>query len=377
MALVVTFFLGIAGFFLVKNSIGRDERTGVGQIIATTPITRPQYLFGKWLSNFAVLAFLVGILALAAILMQLISREDPQVHIWQLLAPFLLIALPMMALVAAIAIFFESVSWLKGGFGNLVYFLVFIALFMAGIFLTELPWLDVTGVSLVGASMKSAARAAFPTYGNGLALSMAGQAAVETFLWSGLDWTAGIIFQRLMWIVAACLLVLAATPFFNRFDPNRRWVRRRKQDSKEDDPLQEMPDLQAGPVMYSTVSSLPGRRSFHHNFLRLVWLEFLLLIKGLKWYWWAGFSVLWMGGVFIQEPGLRQTWFALTSIWPVLVWSKMGVRETRYHTEELIEHAPYPLARLAISSWLAGVILTAVLFSGVLIGRLFFGEPAA
>ncbi len=110
MALVITFFLGLAGFYLIKNAVARDERTGVGQIIASTPLSRPEYLLGKWLSNFALLTSLVMILAMAAILMQVIQQEVAQIDIWALIAPLLLIALPMMALVAAFAVFFESIS---------------------------------------------------------------------------------------------------------------------------------------------------------------------------------------------------------------------------------------------------------------------------
>ncbi|MEI7769127.1 MAG: hypothetical protein WCI67_04010 [Chloroflexales bacterium] len=52
----------------------------MGQILATTPISRPHYMLGKWLSNFLVLALLVGILLLAAVTMQLIQREDAQIQ---------------------------------------------------------------------------------------------------------------------------------------------------------------------------------------------------------------------------------------------------------------------------------------------------------
>ena len=72
MTLVVTFFLGWFGFFLVKNAIARDYDTGVGQIMATTPISRPMYVLGKWLSNVVVLNGMVLILMLAAIAMQFI-----------------------------------------------------------------------------------------------------------------------------------------------------------------------------------------------------------------------------------------------------------------------------------------------------------------
>jgi hypothetical protein len=61
----------------------------------------------------------------------------------------------------------------------------------------------------------------------------------------------------------------------------------------------------------------------------------------------------------------------------VLVWSKMGEREVRYQTEQLIYQAAYPLVRLLVSSWLAGVMITAVAASGVLLGRLVFAEPIA
>ena len=44
--LVINTFLGLFGFYLVNDCIKRDIRTGVGQIIASTPINRATYL--KW-----------------------------------------------------------------------------------------------------------------------------------------------------------------------------------------------------------------------------------------------------------------------------------------------------------------------------------------
>jgi len=123
MTLVVNFLLGWFGFYLVKGAIARDYQTGVGQIMAATPLSRPLYLQGKWLSNMAVLDLMVFALMIAALVMQLIQREDAVIHVWALISPFLLVALPFMALVAAIAVLFECISWLRGSFGNLVYFL--------------------------------------------------------------------------------------------------------------------------------------------------------------------------------------------------------------------------------------------------------------
>jgi hypothetical protein len=377
MALVITFFLGLTGFFLVKDTISRDERTGVGQIIATTPLSRPEYLIGKWLSNFAVLTTLVAILALAAILMQIIQREAAQIQIWALIAPFLFIALPMMALVAAFAVFFETVSWLKGGFGNLVYFFLFLGLFMAGIFLTQAPWLDVTGFSLVGTSMKTAAKAVFPDYTGSFVLAMVSDKPLQTFVWFGVNWTPGLIFQRVLWLVVSTGVVLTGSLFFDRFDPSSRSISKRKQKKAQSIQLREESASRNDDLKATRLTPLEKNSRFRFNFLRLAWLEGLLLVKGLRWYWLAGMAVLWIGSVVSPSADLRKYWFMLVGIWPVLVWSRMGEREARYQTEQLINQAAYPTVRLLTSAWVAGVIFTAIAASGILLGRLIAGEPPA
>jgi ABC-type transport system involved in multi-copper enzyme maturation permease subunit len=87
-ALFTAIFLAFAGFHLVKNAVDRDIETGVGQILATTPLTKPLYTLGKALSNFAVLAVMVGVMAVAAAVMQLVRQEDMTIHVWKLLPPF-------------------------------------------------------------------------------------------------------------------------------------------------------------------------------------------------------------------------------------------------------------------------------------------------
>ncbi len=59
------------GFYLVKGAVSRDYETGVGQIMATTPLSRPLYTLGKWVSNFAVLGLMVLLLLLMGDVMQL------------------------------------------------------------------------------------------------------------------------------------------------------------------------------------------------------------------------------------------------------------------------------------------------------------------
>jgi hypothetical protein len=123
--MVTNYVLSLFGFYLVSDCIERDIRTGVGQIIATTPVSWVAYLVGKWISNFMVLFVLVLILAAAAATMVLLKGEAA-LDLGALLMPFLVVALPNMALVAALAVVIETVSWLRRVVGNVVYFFLWL-----------------------------------------------------------------------------------------------------------------------------------------------------------------------------------------------------------------------------------------------------------
>src|SRR5262249_29097699 len=143
----------LVGFYIVKNAVDRDRTTGVGQILAATPLSKASYTFGKFLSNFAVLSATVVVLAVCALVMQSLVGEDRQFNLIALLSPFVLVALPAMALTASIAVLFETLPLLRGGFGNIVWFF---AWSMLGIGLPELSGnhrLDPMGFMAVADSM--------------------------------------------------------------------------------------------------------------------------------------------------------------------------------------------------------------------------------
>src|SRR5512136_2311112 len=131
MAVLCSALLSLPAFYLVKNAVERDEQTRVGQIIATTPLSKALYTLGKAFSNFAFLAVMVGVIALAAAGMQFIRGESFRLDPWALLSPFLFCVLPAMAMIAAVAILFETIAWLRGTLGNVVYFFLWLGVLIA------------------------------------------------------------------------------------------------------------------------------------------------------------------------------------------------------------------------------------------------------
>jgi ABC-type transport system involved in multi-copper enzyme maturation permease subunit len=378
MTLVVNFFLGWFGFYLVKNSIARDYETGVGQIMATTPLSRPVYLLGKWLSNFIVLDLLVLILMLAAVAMQFIQREAPQMDFWALSAPFLFVALPFMALVAALAVFFESISWLRGSFGNVVYFFLFIMgiALIAIMFGEQIPLLDWLGFGVFKSSMAVAAKEAFPAYQGGLALSMVpASAEIQPFEWAGVAWTLPLILPRLAMFGLAIGLTLLGSLFFDRFDTSRARLRSKKAetDANEPSPSDELTatTTESNPTVLLTPLA-DSRPRFRFGTLFLA--ELRLLLKGLPWWWYLVAVGLIVASSFVPLESLRQTILPAALVWPLLVWSGLGCRETLRDTRQMVFSAPRPLWNQIPVAWLAGFVVALLMGGGTLIRFGLAGE---
>src|SRR5215216_2789257 len=69
-------YLELEGYRGVLNS------AWVGGMMTASAISRPVYLLGKWLSNLAVLGALLGLLALAAAVMQLLGGESSRLDMF-------------------------------------------------------------------------------------------------------------------------------------------------------------------------------------------------------------------------------------------------------------------------------------------------------
>jgi hypothetical protein len=378
MSLIATFFIGWFGFFLVKGSLARDRETGVGQIIATTPLTRLLYLFGKWLSNFAVLMAMVAVLALAGIVIQFLQGENTQIHLFPFLSPFVFIVMPLMALVAAAAVLFESVPFLQGGFGNIVYFFAFISflpLFMENPTLKQYPAFEPTGLGLLGSEMGKAVTAIYPQYNGDFSLGGGSVAATRVFTWNGVHWTSEFILARLSLIVLAILLIFFAALFFDRFDPSHPL----REKPKRTKPGTEKPDHspvvtpQAIPNVHLTPLNKSATR---FSFFNVVIAESKLLLKGQRWWWYAGMAGIIIACLVVPATAVREYALPIAWVWPILLWSAVGNREIHHNVQQMTFSSASPLLRQLPAQWLAGLIVTLLVSIGAIIRLAAGGDTA-
>lgn len=363
---VTVIFLSLFGFFLVKNAIARDEQTGVGQIIATTPISKSMYLLGKWLSNLAVLALILTVLTLMALVMQLVRAEDTHIFLWKLIAPIWLMGLPVLAIWSAFAVAFESIPFLRGGFGNVAAFFLWAGLLgtWASSFATlAKPSNDLLGMSRATASIQRQILAIDPSadVGTGgmfwfqvpLIEEMGAPQRTAVLTWDGLDWTAGLVLERLSWLGWGVLIALAASIPFDRFDPSRHGTKRVSQGqvsiSEAGQGAREAPKI-------SHLSRL-SQSPYRPRFFSILLAELRLMLKGRKLAWYLVSLGLAVAMAFSPLEIVTAYIFPLACLWPVLIWSGMGGREQQHQTGALVLSVAHPLRRQLLALWLAGVLV--------------------
>ncbi len=364
--MVINTFLGLFGFYLVSDCIKRDIHTGVGQIIATTPVSRAAYLVGKWISNFVVLSVLVLILAAAAVIMVLLQSKTA-LDLEALLMPFLAVALPNMALTAALAVVFEAVPWLRGAVGNAVYFFmwIFSLMFwmMAG---TMLPFLkDPIGYNVFGTSLHASASAAFPGESIMRILSVGGYNMVgaqsKVFNWPGVDWTPGIVGAQWLWVVFGLGLTLLSTVWFARFDPSREGLRRARakpEEAKEGELAESRNKFPR--IALPSLSPLISKLAQVNPFLGVLFAELRMLLNGRRWWWWAITAGLNIAILSYPLSTVKEYVLPVAWLWPLAIWSEMGNREKKKNTLQMVFSSARPVLRQLPAAWLAGVLATAL-----------------
>jgi hypothetical protein len=307
------------------------------------------------------------------LIIQLISGESSRLDLGVYLAPFIYIVMPLMALVAAVAVLFEVIPFLSGGFGNIVYFFGFVMLIPLTMEnLQSIPALEPLGMALLKTDMAQEVMQVYPDYDGSFMLGGLETPIEGTFTWTGIDWTAPVVATRLGYMGLAVLVTLAGSLVFDRFDPSRRKPRRRKGSASVETPepvsvSEPLPAVQLTPL---------NRTANQFRFARVLVAELKLMLKGQYWWWYVGAAGLIIAGLVNPVEVTRQYLLPLAWIWPILLVSSTGNREARFNMQQIAFSSASPLWRQLPAQWLAGFLVILVMGSGAAVKFLAGGNSA-
>lgn len=369
LAMMSSAFLSLVGFYLTKNALERDKRTRVGQILAGTPTSSFTYLLGKALSNLLLLVTLLCVVMLTVVIMQFIRAEDTSVHFATLVAPFLIETFPFMAIVAALAVLFESLPILRSTGGNVIYFFVWTLMLVLSLDTSSVKEHipvrasnDVAGVTTILHSMTEEAYAAYPDYNGNISMGvnlLDSAQSMRTFEWKGVAWTLPIMLGRFVWLALAALIVLLASIFFRPF----RDLQPRQKSAKAAEEINHAAAIAAPAATALHLEPLP--QSERSPFLAILIGELRLMYRSANRFWLIVALGLVIAEFFAPLEVGRRFLLPAAWIWPIALWSVMGCREKLSGTDQLIFSCPDVVRRQLPAIWIAGVLVALMTGLGV------------
>ncbi|MFI9782786.1 hypothetical protein ACIHEI_04620 [Kitasatospora sp. NPDC051984] len=363
-ALAGALWLTVGGFWVVRGGIARDAAGRVGEILAATPLRTAGYLAAKFLANLLVLGSMLGVLAGTALVLQLVRGEDRAVDPLALFGPFAVIALPLIALTAAAAVLFETVPLLRGGFGNVVWFVLSLVLAIGG--QSANAPLGGIGVQQLTQSLTDALNRQQLAVGEGefsLGLTQVPQ-PLHTFVWDGAQFTGGFLATRPVIVLCAAVLAVLPALWFGRFDPARNPGR------TSSAPVADEPAV-AAPAPFGALPTAAPVRAW--AFGRLLAGQTRILVQGVPWTWWAVTGAAGAAALAVPLPMATGLLLPALWLWPVLIWSRLGTQQVENGLEELLGAHPAPRLRL-LAEWASGVLLAAAAGLGPLLRMLAAGD---
>lgn len=366
-ALLYSSLFSLIGFYLVRGTVTRDLETRTWQLLVATTMSRSGYLVAKWLSHIMVFVLVMSAGLAVGLLAQWLRAEDRHIDLLELVKPVLLLTLPSLAFTAALAVWFDLVPWLRRTAGNVLFFVLWLALLGFGVSQAEqapgatLPWPgDPHGLLVAEYDLSRA----WPMVDSDAELGLSvGKQALEGHAPVLLEWkrwpvTVADLRARLSWLALALVVLLAATPFLDRFAAHAG-----------------VPGASRGSgsrLRWLDAVLAPLQRT---PFGALVAAELRLVLRPRRAWWWLAMAgVLVAQGVATDKPLV----IAMVAGWllSIDVFARLALREHDTRTGALVFSAPRIRARLLLARVLVSIGLACmVVLPGLL--RLAFSQPLA
>jgi len=220
-SMLASIFIGLFGFYVVSNAVRRDVNSRCGYVIASTTMRTGEYIIGKFLGNVVFLTTFIGGYMAASMAMLLVRGEAPLEPLI-FMKQYAIVTPSTIVFISVAAIVFESIPWLSGRFGDVLYFFVYAV--SLGVVASAMEHggggvLRFFDFSSFGYLMEQS-RDTFHTTSMSIGSSSFNPAKAPITI-AGLNLAGDAWATRLVSTIAPIPFLLIARVFFHRFDPAR------------------------------------------------------------------------------------------------------------------------------------------------------------
>jgi hypothetical protein len=215
------FLMGLFGFYLTRGRTIEDLRCGVASLIASTPVSNLYFVLARVIGLVMFLMIMMLAYGLSVMVLQVV-RGEGDIELWVYVQVFVLMGLPMLFMTASMAVLFDSVHFLIGKRGDVLYFVLWMAqivnlqntekLMRAGKEWAVL--FDTSGLITSMEKIRGSMEAKMFAHGMVSFDPTIPSVTMPALTWSGYE----ILMRVLMLLMCAIPIVLAAS-FFHRYSP--------------------------------------------------------------------------------------------------------------------------------------------------------------
>lgn len=315
-ALCTGVLLPVTGFFYLRNALCLDRKTGVADLIDTSPVGRIRYLFGKYLSNLLILLCMLLVVSLTSFCMTILQFPGMEISAVHCFSYFLCV-IPGIFLCAALALAAEAVPLFQGRIGvwmaGIVYFTAYVgclgSLFddSQGIIvrlfdMTGVLWLKDSIDQSVCSITGKAAQVALFVYEDG----MVNNQSLPELFFVPLSFSADRLSEKTGMIVAGIGLCIAASFFMQRYENTGK----------------------------SRIISEKGHKKTNGHGVFMT--EFLLTCRSCSVVWLMVMILLWLSMFFADLETAQGILWIVSTAWSCILFSEYGCREKKYHLNTLL-----------------------------------------
>ncbi len=355
-AILPVLLLWLPGFYLLRSQVTEDKELRIGQMIASAPVSKTRYIYGKFLSNFSILMLLQLMFLMALMVMQLIRLESMRLSMIHYMMPLICVTVPYLLVLASLTILFDVVPCLKGALGNTIIFVLWIGLSSVSV-ASPGNRFDLFGMGVLLNAMMEGARVQFPHLPDAASFGYYPTTMdAPTFVWSGMEWNKDFLRSRLVWVVAALLITQVSVIIFNRFkEPS--CVKKSKKN----------PDFIVKNTIHQPFEAIcvlsPIQRKGRINLLQMVRGELKNMLSGHSIWWYVSVLAVMAFTPFVTS-GEALKWISLSMLLPMSIWSQMGNKEKNCGTSDMIVSSCSAYSKW-MATWIAGIVVALLLSLGM------------
>lgn len=353
-ALCTGVLLPVTGFFYLRNSLSLDRKTGIVDLVYTSPVGRVTYLLGKYLSNLLILLCMLLVVSLTAFCMTILQCPGMEISAAHCFSYFLCIV-PGIFLCAALSLMAEAVPLFQGRIGvwmaGSVYFVVYVVCLSSlfddsqGIIIrlfdmTGFLWLkDSINQSVYNITGKAAQVAMF-VYEEGMIKNH----RLPELFFAPLSFSPGRLFEKISMMVLGIVLCMASSLFMRRYEKNGKIVSH----------LEKVHKKTNGYGLFMT--------------------EFFLTFRSCSAVWLIVMFLLWLSMFFADLETAQDILWILSIAWSCILFSEYGCREKKHNLNMLLPTLFHAYSYQLLIRFIVGASVSLLVSAPVILRTASAGE---